>query len=122
MLIVRHLGTPNSSFLLASLDATVCVIQYYTDQWLKHFHYVSSCANCPTKVDVQLLGFFASVGFLARVWFVGFVASDGFIASVRFVGVEFFLLSFVRFVPSFGFVRCVSFVACVVFFWSVGFC
>ena len=33
MLIVRHLGTPNSSFLLASLDAYVCVIQYYSDQW-----------------------------------------------------------------------------------------
>ena len=33
MLIVRHLGTPNSSFLLASLEAYVCVIQYYSDQW-----------------------------------------------------------------------------------------
>ena len=32
MLIVRHLGTPNSSFLLASLDVIECVIQYYTDQ------------------------------------------------------------------------------------------
>ena len=32
MLIGRHLGTPNSSFLLASLDATVCVIQYYSHQ------------------------------------------------------------------------------------------
>ena len=32
MLIVRHLGTPNSSFLLASLEAYVCVIQYYSDQ------------------------------------------------------------------------------------------
>ena len=29
MLIARHLGTPNSVFLLA----TECVIQYYTDQW-----------------------------------------------------------------------------------------
>ena len=34
MLIVRHLGTPNSSSLLASLDATLCAIQYYPDQWL----------------------------------------------------------------------------------------
>ena len=33
MLIVRHLGTPNSSSLLASLDATLCAIQYYPDQW-----------------------------------------------------------------------------------------
>ena len=32
MLIVRHLGTPNSSFLLASLEAYVCAIQYYSDQ------------------------------------------------------------------------------------------
>ena len=32
--IVRHLGTPNSSFSLSSLDVTVCVIQYYTDQWV----------------------------------------------------------------------------------------
>ena len=31
MLIVRHLGTPNSSSLL---DATVCAIQYYSDQWV----------------------------------------------------------------------------------------
>ena len=33
----RHLGTPNSSSLLASLDATLCAmcaIQYYPDQWL----------------------------------------------------------------------------------------
>ena len=29
MLIVRHLGTLN----LTSMDVTVCVIQYYTDQW-----------------------------------------------------------------------------------------
>ena len=29
MLIVRHLGTPNSDFN----GVTVCVIQYYTDQW-----------------------------------------------------------------------------------------
>ena len=36
MSMVRHLGTPNSSFLLASLDATVCVIQYYSDQWVAH--------------------------------------------------------------------------------------
>ena len=33
MLIARHLGTPNSSFPLASQDATRCVIQYYIDQW-----------------------------------------------------------------------------------------
>ena len=33
MLIVRHLGTPNSSSLLASFDATLCAIQYYPDQW-----------------------------------------------------------------------------------------
>ena len=46
MLIVRHLGTPNSSFLLASLDVTVCVIQYYTDQWaeFEFFHQVKKRA------------------------------------------------------------------------------
>ena len=38
MLIVRHLGTPNSSSLLASLDATLCAIQYYPDQWV-HLKY-----------------------------------------------------------------------------------
>ena len=32
MLIVRHLGTPNSSFPLASLNVIECVIQYYKDQ------------------------------------------------------------------------------------------
>ena len=40
MLIVRHLGTPNSSFLLASLEAYVCAIQYYSDQWV-----YSACQN-----------------------------------------------------------------------------
>ena len=46
MLIVRHLGTPNSSFLLASLDAYVCVIQYYSDQWLQSAEAVYSAKNC----------------------------------------------------------------------------
>ena len=29
----RHLGTPNTSFFLASLQVTGCMIQYYSDQW-----------------------------------------------------------------------------------------
>ena len=32
MLIVRHLGTPNSPFPLTSMDVTGCVIQYYCIQ------------------------------------------------------------------------------------------
>ena len=33
MLVDRHLGTPNLSFLFALLDVVIeCVIQYYTDR------------------------------------------------------------------------------------------
>ena len=38
MLIVRHLGAP----ILTSMDITVCVIQYYTDQWLNPAYIVSA--------------------------------------------------------------------------------
>ena len=41
MLIVRHLGTPNSPFSLTSMDVTECMIQYYADQWSGLYPHVS---------------------------------------------------------------------------------
>ena len=47
MLIVRHLGIPNSPFSLTSMDFTGCVFQYYTDQWSGHLknHFLTT-SNC----------------------------------------------------------------------------